>query len=197
MNIHSTRVSRLSTDKPDAILEAALELFVERGFHGTAVPEIAERAKVGAGTIYRYFESKEALVNALYRKWKTVIAQMVLHEFPHDRPPREQFRAIFHRMAEFALAHQREFAFLEFHHHSSYLDAQSKALEHQLLDFADAMIRQAQSLGVLKPLEPTLLLALMNGAFIGVVRAAAEGQLELSPKLFQEAEQCCWEAIRA
>jgi len=44
-------------DKRETILAAALELFVERGFYGTAVPEIAERAGVGAGTIYRYFES--------------------------------------------------------------------------------------------------------------------------------------------
>src|SRR5438067_8425981 len=43
-------------DKREAIMSAALELFVERGFYGTAVPEIAERAEVGAGTIYRYFE---------------------------------------------------------------------------------------------------------------------------------------------
>ena len=57
-------------DKREAILQAALELFVERGFYGTAVPEIADRASVGAGTIYRYFESKEALVNAIYRQEK-------------------------------------------------------------------------------------------------------------------------------
>ena len=54
-------------DKREAIMTAALELFVERGFFGTAVPEIADRAGVGAGTIYRYFESKEALVNEIYR----------------------------------------------------------------------------------------------------------------------------------
>src|SRR5690606_27876447 len=64
----ATRPSQraIVTDKREAILHAALELFVERGFWGTAVPEIAEKAGVGAGTIYRYFESKEALVNALY-----------------------------------------------------------------------------------------------------------------------------------
>src|SRR5215468_3748459 len=72
------------TDKRDAIMTAALELFVERGFHGTAVPEIAERADVGAGTIYRYFESKEALVNELYRREKQALATRVLSQFPLD-----------------------------------------------------------------------------------------------------------------
>ena len=45
------------SDKSTAILEAALALFAERGYDGTPVPLIAEKAGVGAGTIYRYFES--------------------------------------------------------------------------------------------------------------------------------------------
>src|ERR1035437_2808422 len=58
MNIHSlvnaAAVPHVD-DKREAILGAALELFAERGFHGTAVPQIADKAGVGAGTIYRYF----------------------------------------------------------------------------------------------------------------------------------------------
>jgi AcrR family transcriptional regulator len=65
-----TAAAGARAEKRDAILAAALELFAERGFHGTSVPEIAERARVGAGTIYRYFPSKEALVNALFRAQK-------------------------------------------------------------------------------------------------------------------------------
>jgi TetR/AcrR family transcriptional regulator, repressor of fatR-cypB operon len=186
-----------SQDKPDAILEAALELFVERGFHGTTVPEVADRAKVGAGTIYRYFENKEALVNALYRKWKGVIAQMVVREFPVDKPAREQFRTIWSRMSEFALAHPRELAFLELHHHGTYLDEESRAMENQVLEFAAMMIQRAQAEQALKPLDPALLLALVMGAFVGVLRANAEGRLALTPEVLVTAEQCCWEAIRA
>jgi AcrR family transcriptional regulator len=89
-------------DKRDAILEAALALFVERGFFGTAVPEIADRAGVGAGTIYRYFESKEALVNAIYRQEKLRFAREVLAGFPAASTTREQFRALWMRMAKFA-----------------------------------------------------------------------------------------------
>src|SRR5262249_44827993 len=59
-----------TVDKRAAILNAALELFEERGFEATSVPEIAGRAQVAVGTIYRYFVSKEAVVNALYRLWR-------------------------------------------------------------------------------------------------------------------------------
>src|SRR5689334_14514728 len=103
-------------DKRETIMTAALELFVERGFFGTAVPEIAERAGVGAGTIYRYFESKEALVNAIYREQKLLFGQVALDSFPSSAPMREQFRLLWARMAQFAIEHPSSFVFLELHH---------------------------------------------------------------------------------
>ncbi|HQM90514.1 MAG TPA: helix-turn-helix domain-containing protein, partial [Syntrophales bacterium] len=51
-----------NSDKRDEILRAALELIAEHGFHGAPMAMVAERAGVGAGTIYRYFEGKDALI---------------------------------------------------------------------------------------------------------------------------------------
>jgi AcrR family transcriptional regulator len=56
--------------KPNAkerILEAALEIFSQKGFHPATTDEIAERAGVGKGTVYRYFETKEKLFAELVR----------------------------------------------------------------------------------------------------------------------------------
>jgi TetR/AcrR family transcriptional regulator, repressor of fatR-cypB operon len=184
-------------DKGDAILDAALELFVERGFHGTSVPSVAERAGVAAGTIYHYFASKEALVNALFKKWKGAISAGVLQDFPFDRPGREQFRTVWERMADFALAHPKEFAFLELHHHGSYLDAEAKGIENHVLEFGIEMVKRAQAAQTLKSLPPALLMELVNGAFIGVFRAGLEGRFTLTKELLMDAEKCCWEAVRA
>jgi len=51
----------------ERILDAALEVFSENGFHHATVDEIAERADVGKGTLYRYFANKETLFNELVR----------------------------------------------------------------------------------------------------------------------------------
>ena len=48
-------------DKAEAILEAALEFFVERGFHGTTVRDIAQRAHVNLAAGHYHFGSKETL----------------------------------------------------------------------------------------------------------------------------------------
>jgi TetR/AcrR family transcriptional regulator, repressor of fatR-cypB operon len=198
MNSHSVLAPvPHESDKAEAILGAALELFVDRGFHGTSVPSVAERAGVASGTIYHYFSSKEALVNALYTRWKGVVGAHILEAFPATAPMREQFRAVWMRMAEFAIAHPKELAFLEFHHHASYLDAESKATEQRIFDFGVQVVQMAQMAQALKAMPPALLMELANGAFLGVFRAGVAGRVPLTKETFLLAEQCCWEAVRA
>ncbi len=202
MNIHSVLApdSRRNheSDKAEAILEAALELFVERGFHGTSVPSVAERARVAAGTIYHYFASKEALVNALYTRWKGVVGSTVMATFIPGAPMREQFKSVWAGMADFAVAHPKELTFLEFHHHASYLDAQSVATERQIFEFGVQVVEQAQAGQALKRGIPAaLLMEFANGAFLGVFKAGVAGRVPLTKETFMLAEQCAWEAVRA
>lgn len=184
-------------DKREAILEAALTLFVERGFHGAAVPEVAERAGVGAGTIYRYFASKEALVNELYQRHKQLLTTRVLREFPLAASAREQFGTLWRRMATYAKEEPLGFAFLELHNHQSYLDAESKAIEERITQFGLEFIRQAQRRGDIRPVEPMLLIGIVLGAFVGLVRRSSECGLVLDDTAWNTAEQCVWESIRA
>jgi len=51
----------------ERILDAALEVFSLKGFHPATMDEIAEKAGVGKGTLYRYFETKEKLFAELVR----------------------------------------------------------------------------------------------------------------------------------
>jgi TetR/AcrR family transcriptional regulator, repressor of fatR-cypB operon len=188
---------RGSGDKREAIMSAALELFVERGFYGTAVPEIADQAGVGAGTIYRYFESKEALVNAIYREQKLLFGQLALESFPATAPTREQFRLLWMRMAKFAIERPSSFGFLELHHHARYLDAESRAVEQRMTALFSRVVTNAQARGELKAGDPRVLMGLVMGGFIGVIRGCMDVERALGDADWKLAEQCMWEAIRA
>jgi AcrR family transcriptional regulator len=183
-------------DKREAILEAALDLFEERGFHGTAVPLVAERAGCGAGTLYRYFASKEALVNALFQRWKGQLAQSLWTDFPSQASGRQQFHWYWAKMRAFAEKHPKAFAFLEFHSHAPYLDDDSKALEQRVLAAARSFMESAQARQVAKDLPVDVLIAVTWGAFVGLLKGAHALKLALSDEAFDAAEQCCWEAIR-
>ncbi len=54
--------------RPDEVLDAALALFVEKGFANTRVEDIAVRAGLSKGAVYLYFPSKEAILEGLVRR---------------------------------------------------------------------------------------------------------------------------------
>jgi AcrR family transcriptional regulator len=55
-----------NNDKRKEILQAALKLIAEHGFHGAPMAMIADTAGVGTGTIYCHFKSKDALIQELF-----------------------------------------------------------------------------------------------------------------------------------
>lgn len=61
-------MTRRKKEKYDLILEAALKVFAEYGFHGSQVSKIAKEADVADGTIYLYFKNKEDLLITLIRE---------------------------------------------------------------------------------------------------------------------------------
>ena len=154
-------------------------------------------ADVGAGTIYRYFESKEALVNAIYRQEKTKFANVVVGDFPTGLATRELFRTMFMKMAAFTTAHPKSFVFMELHHHAPYLDAESRALEERMSAMFAQIIVAAQGRNELKAGAPRILMGIVLGGFVGVVRGCVEIDIPLEQADWKLAEQCLWEAIRA
>ena len=60
--------SRRKEARPGELLEAALDLFVEKGFAATRVDDVAARAGVSKGTLFLYFPSKEELFKAVVRE---------------------------------------------------------------------------------------------------------------------------------
>lgn len=59
---------RRKETRPQELLDAALALFVEKGFAATRTEEVAQRAGVSKGTLYLYYDSKEDLFKAMVRQ---------------------------------------------------------------------------------------------------------------------------------
>lgn len=196
MNTTNEAEKIVPQDKRAAILEAALQLFAERGVHGTAVPPVAERAGVGIGTIYRYFETKEALINALYQQQRSELLNALRTDFPTYAPPREQFHAMWVRMIDYAVKHPESLTFLELHHHQSYLDAKSREVEEEFFGWLNGHFEAAVRFQVFKDAPSELLIAITKGAYVGMMRAVWDHRIELSPEIIKAGEDCCWEAIR-
>jgi AcrR family transcriptional regulator len=70
----------------DAVLEAARRLFADKGYEATSVREIAEDAGVGERTFYRYFDTKEALLDDELQRWIDAVAEALRARPSHERP---------------------------------------------------------------------------------------------------------------
>lgn len=182
--------SRRAPDKRSLLLEAALELFETRGFDGVAVPEIARAAGVAIGSVYRYFATKEALVNALYRQWRSAYNQVVMAPVPAHFGPRQAFGFRWQRLMLFARTAPRPMRFLTLHHHAPYLDAESRALE-----AADRAAMETVLAELNSTLAPPLGAALVWGAAAGLLKFAEGGRLVLDAGVAADTEAALWRAI--
>jgi AcrR family transcriptional regulator len=67
----------MSSEHRDAILASATETFARFGFRKTAIDDIARRAKIGKGTVYLHFDSKEELFAEVIRRlWMKALADV-------------------------------------------------------------------------------------------------------------------------
>ncbi|MFD1990769.1 TetR/AcrR family transcriptional regulator [Paenibacillus nicotianae] len=182
--------------KQELILSAALQLFADRGFDGTTVPVIAEAANVGAGTIYRYFENKEALVNVLFQQGTAALTEATIGQLYQDGEDiRTQFRRLFYGMVHFAKQDINSLHFIVTHAQGWYLTSDNKQsfeqLQQGLFAFCDYGIEQKK----IRALPSPVLIAIVFGAFKELYNAVRLGGVVLSAELIEQVEECCWNAI--
>lgn len=70
-----------SVETRNSILNAAGELFGEQGYEKTTTHQIAARADVSVGALYRYFADKEAILREVYRQEMSELRDRILEEF--------------------------------------------------------------------------------------------------------------------
>ncbi|MGQ9730565.1 MAG: TetR/AcrR family transcriptional regulator [Candidatus Zipacnadales bacterium] len=89
-----SRDSRTTILRKAAIMEAAIRVFAAHGFDGGTIRQIATEAGVSEGLIYRYFESKEALLDAVIRE-RSILPWLAQPEsLPDDLPVEQVLRAL-------------------------------------------------------------------------------------------------------
>ncbi|HEY8949870.1 MAG TPA: TetR/AcrR family transcriptional regulator [Rhizomicrobium sp.] len=95
------RWRRRKSARPQEILDAALACFAEKGFAATRMDDIADRAGVTKGTIYLYFQNKEAVFKALVRESiGTQISQVLEQAEAFQGPARDLLRMVVSTVGE-------------------------------------------------------------------------------------------------
>jgi AcrR family transcriptional regulator len=88
----------MPSDTRDRILSAAALLFQEHGYHGTGVASILDAAEVNSGSLYHFFDTKEALLEGVVEHHLRRLEPMILDpaEAAHHDPVERIFIALEH-----------------------------------------------------------------------------------------------------
>jgi AcrR family transcriptional regulator len=90
----ATERTAAHAEKRQVLLDAAVRVFAEKGYHAARVGDIAEEAGVAYGLLYHYFRSKEEVLETIFRTtWTNMIATVGSIAETGD-PAREQLRKV-------------------------------------------------------------------------------------------------------
>jgi AcrR family transcriptional regulator len=95
------------------IIEAARDLFITQGFHGTSMRQIAQKSEIALGGIYNHFSGKEAIFEAVFREYHPFLKMLPEIESVHGESVEELVVNAVSKMVE-EITHQPEFINLLF-----------------------------------------------------------------------------------
>lgn len=186
-------------DKRDDIIRTAMTLMAEQGFHGAPMSLIAERAGVGIGTIYRYFENRDVLIREVYKAKEERLMAVLLENYPHDRPVRECFFHIVTGVIRYFIRNPVEYQYSEQFHNSPY------GIEHRrgkIFEFADKpdIFRELYQRGIAQQVIRDLPMAtFFNMTFAPVawcLRDHILGFVALDDALARKIVESCWDSVK-
>jgi len=185
------------SEKRAAIIQAHIELVSENGFHGSPVAMVAERAGVAAGTIYRYFESKDVLTMATYVDLEERLMEKVLEDYPEQGGVRDKFAHLARVLVTQWISSPVEFRFMEQFHNSPYGTAhrREKMLGRDE-DLCRLIFTEGLEKKLVKDLPLQMLFALFFGPLIYICRDHILGFFTLDDSLLQQAVDSCWNSVK-
>jgi len=165
------------TDKQIKIIQAAVEIFAEKGFAATSTNEIAQKAGVAEGTIFRHYKTKKDLLISIVSPIMTkLVAPFVLRDFHRvldtEYERFEDFlRAVMRNRLEFAMLNAPVIKIL-LHEIPFHPQLQSQVKEHifpKVAERMESIITYFQSRGELVEMPSPTLIRMSATAIVGYI----------------------------
>lgn len=194
----------MANSKEDLILKASLKLFSENGYDATRIPQIVKEAGIGAGTVYRYFQSKKDLLNKLFQKSMNQMLNSLKNNYPKNSTIKCQFNFIFTRGEEIIINNPELIYFIAKNEFDKELNRESHKSFMKLFDFLRKFILKGQKQGIFRKVDPSVLSALLYGGLTFIIDFIIHKEngnflekynKENLHKIYTELQQTCWDAF--
>jgi TetR/AcrR family fatty acid metabolism transcriptional regulator len=155
-------------DKYHRIIDAATKVFARKGFFKAKVSEIAKEAKVADGTIYLYFENKDAILIALFEEQMKRVLENMREDISEEKD-------VIRKIQKFALSHLKlieqnkdmaEIIQVELRQSTKFMKEYKNEKFAEYLDLISAIIKEGQDKGIFKK---AVLPGIAKRAFFGAL----------------------------
>jgi AcrR family transcriptional regulator len=183
-------------DKRAAIVKTAIKLFTSRGFHGTPTALIAKEAGVSNGTLFRYFPTKEELINSVYYEIKGRTGKSISEGVDDEKTLEDKARRIWRNIIVWGVTNPDEFLFMEQFSTSPFI---TKLPEEEVIkNYAPAyeVLQEIIKTGALKNSDPNVAMIMIFSTTRGVVRSIidAKGALDTEQSI-EQSFRLIWKGI--
>jgi len=149
--------------KREAILNAAIELLIEKGIHNTPMSEIAKAAGTGMGTIYNYFSNKEVLINEIYADIREQEETLLL-ELKTDLPIKTQFEIYLTSIIDFFIKNPSYFNIIQQLEVSPIITQENKEKGRRPVEMMAKLLQSGQQNRIVKNIDIDEILIFISGA---------------------------------
>ena len=186
-------------EKREAVMQAALELVGEHGFHGSPMALIAERAGVAAGTIYRFFDSKDTLIKEIYASLEGQLLAAVTQGYPTGAPGPRTLPA--HRApARRATSSARRCSSASWSSSTirptAWPAGARRSSARRSRNIIGELFEEAREQQLIKDLPLPILFALTFGPLVDICRDHILKFITLDDALIERTVEACWDAVR-
>jgi AcrR family transcriptional regulator len=148
---------KLSTEKREQFLSAALKLFVNRGVGNTSTAEIAKEAGTAAGTLFLYFPTKQDLINELVLKITREQSEAIHCLLKPDLNTRETFYTIWKGSLRWFIGHIDAYRYVQQVRDSGIIAESVVQETNQYLGYYYEAIQKGWQAGSIKPYPAELI----------------------------------------
>jgi len=181
--------------KEKKILQAALNLFIERGFHDTPTSLIAKKADVATGTLFHYFKSKEDLINELYLDAKNSLFQELIKEIGEETPDEEKLELLWMNLVKCGLKSPREFKFYQQFSNSPFITNLTHEQISNQCEFLKQIINKLLKKGIFKTLDIGYIMDYFYGHCITTISHLINHPEKVNQENLDKYYQFCWDGI--
>lgn len=169
------------SDKRTQIIEASIDLFANNGFWNTPTSRITKHAKVSTGTLFNYFESKDALIDQVYLQLRQEQSAHIAQRFPADADVKTASEHIWFRYIDWGIRHPVRYSLLQQMKLSDMVSDEAHESASADLAFAVGVIEQAIADGVFGEISAEYLTLLTIAQLNAAVTYAMQHNLKDMP----------------